>query len=204
MARGPGAQHDAQITQLADAAVRVLERDGLPALTFRNVAAEAGVSPGRVQHYLQSSKGLATATFRRVQELVGDGVRRELEEGPTSSPREVVAATLRAMIPLTEQERSMLRVAFVVEQHAITDPELGEELRVGRMALVEFLAQQLAAADVSGDGTGRTSDADGTARRTAITLLATAEGLSALTLTGTVSGEEARKLLAESMGRALA
>lgn len=215
MTRGLGAQHDVQIAQLADAAVRVLEQDGLAALTFRNVAAEAGVSPGRVQHYLQNSKGLATITFRRVQELVGERVQRALEEGPTSSSRDVVEATLNALIPVTEQQRSLLRVAYVVEQHALTDPELSEELRTGRAGLVEFLAQQLGAIDASlAEGPESTpaarpesrAESDGAhrARRNAITLLATADGLSSLTLTGTVDGDEAQRLLAESMDRALA
>ncbi|WP_017574043.1 TetR/AcrR family transcriptional regulator [Nocardiopsis halotolerans] len=197
--------------QLADAAVRVLERDGLVALTFRNVAAEAGVSPGRVQHYLQNSKGLATITFRRVQEMVAEGVRQALEDGSASSSREVVAATLSALLPITEQQRSMLRVAYVVEQYALTDPELSEELRKGRVGLVDFLAQQLVMIDAAQGRPGHEDSPDGSsssafdaARRAAITLLATADGLSSLILTGTISGEEARDLLAESIDLVLA
>src|SRR5690625_970292 len=100
MARGLGTAHEDQVATLTAAAVRVLDRDGLPALTFRRVAAEAGVSPGRVQHYFRTSQGLAAATFRRVRQRVQERVQDQLTTtGATPSPGAVVAGTLRALIP---------------------------------------------------------------------------------------------------------
>lgn len=190
MPRGAGAQHDTQLRMLGDAAVRVLARDGLPGLTFRTVAAEAGVSPGRVQHYARTSKGLTALTFRRVQELATERVRESLEALPSRSPAQVVGATLRALIPQDETDRTMLRVAAAVELHALTEPTLADELRDGRVVLIGFLADQIRLLSPMSTAAGTSSPGG-----VATTLLATAEGLSTLALAGAVDGAEARHML---------
>lgn len=186
MARGRGASYDAQVADLADAAVRVVERDGLPGLTFRMVAAEAGVSPGRVQHYFHTRKALISATFRRVRELTQARVERELsQQDAATTPHDIIFATLRAMIPTTEPQVSLFRVGQIVELHAGADSELSTELREGRTALVDFIAHQLMLAGRAGAG----------ARSEAIRTVATVEGLASLTATGTISAAEALRLL---------
>lgn len=194
MPRGTGAQHETQIRRLGEAAVRVLARDGLPGLTFRTVAAEAEVSPGRVQHYARSSKGLITLTFRHIQKLIEERVGDSVSSLPSPSPIDIVEATLQALIPHSELDRTMLRVAAAVELHALTDTALAEELRGGRNELIGFLAHQLGI-----ESTAQGSDDLPTATRAATTLLATAEGLSTLTLTGAVDSAAASDILHTSI-----
>ncbi len=55
--------HDERRTELLHAAVRVLERDGLAAVTSRAVASEAGVSPGLVHHRFASTSELAAEAW---------------------------------------------------------------------------------------------------------------------------------------------
>jgi AcrR family transcriptional regulator len=50
---------------LVDAAVRVLERDGLVGLTVRAVAAEAGVAPMGVYNHFEGKDGLILAVLER-------------------------------------------------------------------------------------------------------------------------------------------
>lgn len=193
MPRGTGAQHETQLRRLGDAAVRVLARDGLPALTFRNVATEAGVSPGRVQHYARTSKGLVTLTFRRIQAMTQNRVRDSVGSLPSPSPIDVVEATLQSLIPQSDQDRTMLHVAAAVELHALTDPALADELRGGRTALIRFLTEQL-------KGVPSLASCDPSLlSRAATTLLATAEGLSSLTMTRTIDSAEARRILDTSI-----
>src|SRR5690625_7739487 len=110
MARGRGASYDAQVADLADAAVRVVERDGLPGLTFRMVDAEAGVSPGRVQHYFHTRKALISATFRRVRELTQARVEREIaQQDEATTPNDIILTPLRTMIPTPETPVSLFR-----------------------------------------------------------------------------------------------
>ncbi|MGD7705431.1 TetR/AcrR family transcriptional regulator [Microlunatus sp. Y2014] len=187
MPRGAGSQHETQLRRLGDAAMRVLARDGLPALTFRSVAVEAGVSPGRVQHYARTGKGLITLTFRRFRELTQERVRESVGSVPSPTPIDVVEATLQALIPHGDQDRTLLHVAAAVELHALTDPGLAEELRGGRAELIRFLAEQ-----VGREWSGKRSVDPLALSRAATTLLATAEGLSTLALTGTIDGAEAQ------------
>lgn len=194
MPRGTGAQHETQLRRLGDAAVRVLAREGLPALTFRTVAAEARVSPGRVQHYARTSKGLITLTFRHVQELTQKRVRDSVSSAPSPSPIDVVEATLQALIPQSDQDRTMLQVAAAVELHALTDSTLAEELRGGRIELIRFLTDQL-----NVERSAKRSPEPVAPDRAATTLLATAEGLSTLTLTGTIASVEAHRILHASI-----
>lgn len=198
MARGPGAQHEEQLQRLGDAAVRVLARDGLPALTFRTVAAEAGVSPGRVQHYARTSRGLATLTFRHIQELTRQRVHEAVASIPEATPKDLILATLRSLIPCGDEERTVMQVGTAVEMHALTDPKLAEELREGRSVLLRFLAEQLGDAASS----GRRQDSSSLSGA-ATMLLATAEGLSNLTMSRTIDSAEAIRLIDMSTTAAL-
>lgn len=191
--RGRGEQHEAQVRLLGDAALRVLARDGLPGLTFRTVATEASVSPGRVQHYARSSAGLLALTFQRIRELTAERVREAATSLPSPAPADVVEATLLALIPQGERDRTMLRVAAAVELQALTDPERAEELRGGRAELIGFLADQLARLPEAAAADPRHLT------RTATALLATAEGLSTLTLTNAIEAGEARQTVASSI-----
>lgn len=197
MARGPGAQRDAQLQRLGDAAVRVLARDGLPALTFRTVAAEAGVSPGRVQHYARTSHGLVALTFHRIQELAQQRIREAAAALPAPSPTDLIAATLRSLIPRDDHDRVVMQVAATVELHALTDSDLAEQLRAGRSELIGFLAEQLR------DAVPERPDDNPSPTRAATMLLATAEGLSSLTMSRAIDGTEAVSLLDESIQAAL-
>src|SRR5699024_6827761 len=136
--------------------------------------------------YFHTRKTLTSATFRRVRELTQTRVERELsQQDAATTPRDIIFATLRALIPTTTPQVTLFRVGQLVELHAASDPELSTELREGRTALVDFIAHQLMLAGRAG--------AD--ARSEAIHAVATAEGLASLTATGTISAAEALTLL---------
>ncbi len=68
MARRMGPPDATVRFELLDAAERVLERDGYPAVTSRNVGKEAGVNQKLVFYYFQNMEELVVATFRRRSE----------------------------------------------------------------------------------------------------------------------------------------
>jgi AcrR family transcriptional regulator len=77
-----GQQHlrgDARRSELISAAIRVMRRQGLLETTTRDVAAEAGVSPGLVHHYFKSQDELVSEAFAQVAKddltRVSDAVR---------------------------------------------------------------------------------------------------------------------------------
>jgi len=64
------AEPDARRLSLIEATARVLARDGAAGASVRNIAAEAGVSPGLVGHYFDGVDALIAATYTHVGEQV--------------------------------------------------------------------------------------------------------------------------------------
>ncbi|MCU0830834.1 MAG: TetR/AcrR family transcriptional regulator [Rhizobiaceae bacterium] len=62
---GDNARGLATRSRLLDAAERLIARDGLKALTFDNVAAEAGVAKGTVLYHFESKDALSAAMLER-------------------------------------------------------------------------------------------------------------------------------------------
>ncbi|MFC4002602.1 TetR/AcrR family transcriptional regulator [Prauserella oleivorans] len=199
MTRGAAAQHESRRDELADAALRVVERQGVEALTFRQVAAEAGVSLGRVQHYFASRTDLIRATFDRVQRLTKDRVDAGLADaGTADSGRSVVEAILRALIPATPTQLAEHRVAQMFEALAMNDAGMLRELRAGHADLADFLAGQLSTARDHGEIDPAVDPAPA-----AVTLLACAEGLAGLVAIGHTPAPMAHDLLGAQLARLL-
>jgi AcrR family transcriptional regulator len=58
--------HDAQRARLAEAAIRLIARDGFEGVTMRAVAAEAGLSYGSLFHYFPSKDELLLSAVRHL------------------------------------------------------------------------------------------------------------------------------------------
>ena len=63
--------------ELADAALRIVARQGMRAVTFRSVAAESGWSLGAVQKAFATKVDLHTAMFARLRGSVGPAPTHE-------------------------------------------------------------------------------------------------------------------------------
>lgn len=61
--------------RLLDAAIQIAGREGLAAVTYRAVAARAGVTHGLVRHHFGTREQLLNEAFRRAAEQDSDGVR---------------------------------------------------------------------------------------------------------------------------------
>ena len=142
-----------------------------------------------MHYYFESSKGLALATFQRVQELISEEIRTSLiSEGP-ASPKQIIRATVHGVIAATKSQQRLLRVAFVIESNALCDDELSMTLRTRKSSLIDLLSQQIKALDSSACPKAEDAHAK------AVSLLAMADGLSSLSLSELISTEEARRLL---------
>lgn len=193
MGRGPAKTYDVTRIAIADAACTLVGREGLAALSIRRVAAESGVSPGRVQHYFPGRAELVHAAFDHVQQRTQqriEGAMTELTTGP-----EIVVAILRAMIPRTPSELEEARVVASFEALSLTEPVLGDALREGHAALTGLLAALLAGAD---------TEINGDPGLTATGLLSVAEGVFGQVLHSQLSVEHADRILNEAIGRVIA
>lgn len=178
--------HQERRQQIADAICRLLGREGLDAVSLRQVAAEAGVSMGRVQHYFATKDEMLSFAFRAVAERAErriGAVAAAVEQPAT--PRSLLRAVLLEMLPLSPQSRFEAPVWVATLGKAVLVPEVAVPLRDGADRFTDFVAEQITG--VRGDG------AD--ARRDAQALLALVDGLMVHLLVGQLDEETATALL---------
>jgi TetR/AcrR family transcriptional regulator, transcriptional repressor of bet genes len=177
--RGVDARHDERRTQIVDALLRIIGEHGLDAVSVRDIAAEAGVSVGRVQHYFPTKDLVLQAAFERVNELGGERVRQRIVETGDSSPRAVLHAIATALLPVDDEHRQAIQIGVTFTARALVQPDFAERLRTGYGELHQLVALLLGRAREAGD-TAADLDPD----HEAAVLLGLLEGLSGQTLVG--------------------
>jgi AcrR family transcriptional regulator len=165
--------HQQRRTQIAEALMRVAASRGLAAVSLRHVAAEAGVSAGRVQHYFRTKDEMMTFALQVVSERVEARLAADAALVDRASPRDIVRALLVQMLPLDEPRWLEGHVGLAFHAYTATQPPLAEALRTDNEHLQAFLAEHIRAAQTSGQAP--TAPEPTTAART---LLALVEGLS--------------------------
>ncbi|MDQ4110169.1 MAG: TetR family transcriptional regulator C-terminal domain-containing protein [Actinomycetota bacterium] len=141
---------------IAHAMWRVVEQQGWPRATMREVAREAEVSLGQLQHYFSSRTAMLTFAMEFAAEQTSDRVARGLtglDQPP--HPRDVLRVVLTEMLPLHPDARatSRMNAAYVLE--ALHDPELREVasfgLRQGRDMVERLIREAMADGHISAD-----------------------------------------------------
>ena len=173
--------------RLIAAAVRRIAADrGLEAVSLGEVATEAGISKGLVQHYFPTKDAMlrhATATLRtQVEDRIGAPV----------TLRDVVVA----LLPLDEEGRTDALVANAFLVRALKDEEIADRFRTGHTQLTEALAALITAAQTEG-----TLARDLDPAREADLLLAVVGGLGDAVLLGHRSPEDAVALIDHHLSR---
>lgn len=95
--------HELRRRELADAAWRVIRRDGLEAASVRNIAKEAGVSLGSLRHYFGSQDDLLAYALGRVMERVRERIVNLRLSGDIRSD---VATIIEQTLPLDEERQT--------------------------------------------------------------------------------------------------
>ena len=133
--------HEERRAELCAAVWRLASRDGLEAVTVRNVAEEAGWSTGAVVHYFTDKEDLLLSAF----ETVADRVRRRVGEAEeeTSDPLELARAWLVEGLPLDGERRADVRVWFALLGLALTRPALARAQRLTYRAWRRRVAELL-------------------------------------------------------------
>ncbi|MEV6237874.1 TetR family transcriptional regulator [Lentzea sp. NPDC051838] len=166
--RGLGAAHDERRAAILEAVFAIVDAEGTHQVSIRRVAERAGVSVGRVQHYFPSKDELLSAAFTAINDRGTARVQARLADA--SSPLEAV---LTELIPESEEDRRLFRVAQAFETHALTNSVLSLSLKESYDDLLGLLA-------ALGGGPE---------------LLALALGLANLTLTGNLTAAQARAII---------
>ncbi|MDW3218223.1 MAG: TetR/AcrR family transcriptional regulator [Acidimicrobiales bacterium] len=108
--------------RIADAAITVIARDGLDALSIRRVASEAGVAIGTVQHHYPTRADLVVATLERTarrQQARAMGVPRSTTLFDTLTER------LLTLLPHDEDSRQEAIAWVALAAAAARDPIVG-------------------------------------------------------------------------------
>lgn len=138
--------HRERRESIAHALWTIVDRQGWARASMREVAREAGVSLGHLQHYFSSRAQMLTFAIDFAADRTSDRVTRgiaALDQPP--HPREVLRVVLVERLPLQPDARatSRMNAAYVLE--ALHDPTLHQQVAVGLRdgrAMVERLIRQ--------------------------------------------------------------
>jgi AcrR family transcriptional regulator len=114
--------HNERREEIAEAAWRVIERDGPEAASMRGIAREAGYTTGVITHYFADKRELMAFAFGL---MVNRSAARMVESGEKSG----VAGALTEILPLDRERRRETTVWLALMGASLTDPELAAELR---------------------------------------------------------------------------
>jgi AcrR family transcriptional regulator len=184
---------------LAEAVFAIIAARGLEAVSLRDVAAEAGVSMGAVQHYFTSKDEMLRFALDHLRTRVLGRLQERLSRLNRPTRRDLVEAGLEVMLPLDEASRqeTCVNVAFV--ELATVDASYAALLREGYRHLVEMSKAQLRAAAAAGELASGTDPDD-----EAMAVFFLAQGLIAPLLVGLFTPEQARRLLRAQLDRLFA
>lgn len=158
----------------------LIAAEGIDAVTFRRVAAAAGVSPGRVQHYFGSRRELVVGSARAMVEAAAAQHEAAYEAGPAADRlRDLICHAL----PVSDYQKVGLTVWCAYLAHSAVDAEIAAVLIEAKRGQAEGAAELLRELGVR--------DPEAVADR----LVALADGLGVRVLTGDLSAERALALL---------
>ncbi len=138
MPRGHGAERDTRRREICDAVLAVVDEAGIAAVSLTSVAAQAGVSAGRVQHYFPSRADLVEAAFERANELAGDRLAELTAQD--ERPRSVLTAVLTELVPHDRITSTHMRIRQSFTAQALTDERVAARLRYAYAQLNARLA----------------------------------------------------------------
>lgn len=138
--------HRERRESIAQALWTIVDQQGWARATMREVAREAGVSLGHLQHYFSSRTEMLTFAMEYAADQTSHRVTRgmaALDQPP--HPRDVLRVVLIELLPLRPDARatSRMNAAYVLE--AMHDPTLHQQVAVGLRdgrAMVERLIRQ--------------------------------------------------------------
>ncbi len=128
-------------THIVEALLTIAGQRGIDAVSLREVAHEAGVSMGAVQHYFASKDEmlayalqhwLTLSVHQRFSQRIRDRAGHAGQPGPEGSPADPVAVLLAfaaEYLPHDEQSRADVRVALAFIERAAAQPELARAMR---------------------------------------------------------------------------
>ncbi|MEV6860076.1 TetR/AcrR family transcriptional regulator [Streptosporangium subroseum] len=132
---------DARRAAIADAVGRLLMRGHGTFPGMREIATEAGVTTGTLQHHFSTKEEMLLFALEHHCRRCADRLQAQSGEG-TPSPRQVLSAIVTELLPLDEERAAETSVAMAFVSRAMTDPGFAEHYRAQRKILLDLLREQ--------------------------------------------------------------
>ena len=189
--------HAVRRRQIAEAVWRIASREGLEAASLSEVAAEAGISKGLVQHYFRTRDEILVFASQTLQERIGQRVQRSVAaEARQSSPRAMLRAILRGLLPTDDDSRTEMVVASAFFVRALADRTLAARYRDGQRLILDALAGLIGQGQAAGEFLPGLDPV-----REAEVLLSVAESLGSALLLGRHTSRTAMALVDHQLAR---
>ncbi|QTX05375.1 TetR/AcrR family transcriptional regulator [Agromyces archimandritae] len=146
---------DARRDEIIDVTWRIIEREGVDAVTLRRVAAEQGLANGAVKPYFASKDELLEAAYLRAFARTNE--RAEAAIGELAG-LEALRRLAAEIMPLDEERRTEARIVVAFWERAVSNERLARIYRTHTCAWLGELARHLAAARDAGEVTASTPD----------------------------------------------
>jgi len=183
--------HEERRREIIHAVWYLIAKRGIEAVTQRAVAAEAGISVGRIQHYFSSKEEMVRYGCQALIDTAADAYGgRTSDADPVESLRELVTNN----IPRTDAFRVGTTVWYAYVAKSVDDPAIADILREAKRGEQEEAVRLLQAAQKTGQ-IDQDLAADAVARR----LLSTADGLAMRVLIGQFSASIALDALQQDL-----
>jgi AcrR family transcriptional regulator len=170
--------HEERRSETIRALWLVIAENGIEGVSLRHVAARAGVSMGRIQHYFGTKEALVVAGC----DMLINGAYTAYQETAGASPQDRLLHILSRQIPRTEPGRIGVSVWYAYVAKSINHLGIRRLLAEARRGAETECARLLQAAHGAGDNKSLQQ-----ARR----LLALADGLTLRVLVGDLEAAEA-------------
>jgi AcrR family transcriptional regulator len=115
--------HDVRRKELGEAAWRIIRREGLDAVTVRNVAKEAGVSLGALRHYFTSQSDLLAFSMRMISDRVKERIANIKLSGDIRADCETL---IEELLPMDADRRNESEIWLAFTGRRLVDPKLAE------------------------------------------------------------------------------
>jgi DNA-binding transcriptional regulator YbjK len=133
--------HDSRRHEIAHAVWRIVLREGVSAVSIRDVAAEAGLAVGSVRHVFGTKAELLEYSMALVHERTSERMTKHFS---VRDPRKCAEAVLAELMPLDDQRRMDMAVNMAVVAESPSHPALRRVALDAQQAVAEACAAVLA------------------------------------------------------------
>lgn len=186
---------EAQREELGAAVARLVARSGLEVVSLRSVAAEAGVSMGRVQHYFASKDELLLDALQRAYRRMEQRIDSRLVDDSAGT---AAVAVLTELLGVDPDSRDAIRINTAFAARSLDHPRIAAALVDGDDEILAVCTEAVRQAVVAGLAAPETDpELEGTQ------LFGLARGLGVGVALYGESTEAATRTLAYALRRAL-